>query len=144
MIIQTKLFGECEIDQKEIITFKNGLPGFEENRAFVLIRSGNSGDDLMWLQSTKEPSLAFVVARPEIIKPGYSPKVRESELADIELKNSEDALVLVIAVVPEDIKKMTVNLRAPLIVNSKNRLGKQVVLEDDSYSIKEPVFNPEK
>lgn len=140
MDISTKAFGVCSIDPEEIVTFQNGMPGFEDVHQYILLGNGAEDTALMWLQSTENPDLAFVVARPETFRSEYKPKIKQAELKEIKLETAEDALVLVIAVVPEDVKKMTINLRAPLVINRRTKLAKQIVLEDENFSIREAVF----
>lgn len=138
--IVTKAYGMVSIDKDEIITFKNGLPGFEDMHEFVLLSNDPPDQPLLWLQSVEEAELAFVLIKPKTFRPDYNPSFPEAELSELKLEEDREALVLAITVIPEDVKKMTANLRAPLVINRSNRLAKQIVLNDDKYTVKEPVF----
>ena len=78
---------------------------------------------------------------PFDFKADYNPKVKESVFKEIELESDEDILVLNVAVVPKDLRMMTVNLAAPILINIKKFKAKQVILDDKQYSIREPMYN---
>lgn len=129
--------------EDKIFTFAEGLLGLPELRRFVLAPfQGLSG--VAWrLQSVEEPAVQFLIVNPVPFFPEYRPDVGEVDLAPLGLRAVTDGLVLVIATIPEDYRKMTVNLRAPLVFNPLRRLGRQVVLSDDRYAIQAPVFRAE-
>ena len=57
MKIHTKVFGEIEIDEAKIITFKNGIIGFPELKKFALLHDEErgTGAGIRFLQSLEEP-----------------------------------------------------------------------------------------
>ncbi|KNY28624.1 flagellar assembly protein FliW [Pseudobacteroides cellulosolvens] len=136
MLLNTKHFGQIEIDEKGIIDFPEGLPGFEDVKKFVLL--SNTGDNYMfqWLQSVDKPDLTFVVIDPKYIKEDYEVEVPDEEIEELELDEKSDTTILSIVVVPEDIAQMTANLKAPIIINNINKKGKQIVLDCKDYNIK--------
>lgn len=139
MEISTKACGKVELNPDNILTFERGIFGFEGQSRYVLL--GKSDDMLFWLQSIEDEEVAFVVINPQLVIPEYQPEIQIDDLTDLEAdENSLDLLVYAIVVVPEEIKKMTANLKAPIVINIKNKKGKQIVLNNDKYKIKEPVF----
>lgn len=140
MQINTKPYGPVTINEEDIIFFENGLIGFEASRKFVLLGNRDANETLIWLQSIDTEDLAFVVIQPPVVKPDYKPAIRGEEIEELEADNASDLLVYSIVTIPEEIKKMTVNLKAPVIINVKNNKGKQIILNDDKYAIKELVF----
>ncbi len=140
MKIGTKAFGTVEINKEDIITFKNGLAGFEDKQSYVLLGNPEADELFLWLQSTEEQDLAFVVIQPRFFKPDYRPVINYAEIEELSAENEEDLLSYAIVRIPEDVSKMTANLRAPVIINVKNNKGKQVVLNDDKYEIKTPIL----
>lgn len=119
--------------------FPEGLCGFEALRRFVLIETA-PGAPWKWLQSVEEPDISFVVVDPFLIVPDYAPSLPEGDLARVGLGRPDEAVVFAIAVVPDDLERMTVNLRAPLLFNAAARRGCQVILPDERYPVKHPVF----
>jgi len=139
MEIVTKAYGQIAIDPANIITFENGMIGFENLHKYVLLGKDES-ELLLWLQSAEDPEMAFVVIQPRFFKADYQPKIHVNELAELSVEDAADLLLYAVVVVPEDITKMTANLQAPIVINTKNNKGKQLILNDDTYKIKEPVF----
>lgn len=139
MEIRTKAYGTVDIDPKNIITFDSGLVGFEDKHRFTLLGTGEE-NTLIWLQSLDDENLAFVVIQPRFFKPDYQPSIKIDDVKDLEVGDSADLQLYTIVVIPQDVKKMTANLRAPIIVNVKNNKAKQLVLSDEGYNVKELVF----
>ncbi len=139
MLLKGTRLGDIEISDDKIITFPFGLLGFEEMKHFVLL-TPNPSIPFRWLQSTENPSLAFVVINPLVFHPKYDMKIPLQQLAVIDCEDAADMAVLVIVTIPEDPSKMTANLAGPLIINVKNRRGVQVILADESYSTEHPIL----
>ena len=139
MEISTKAFGKIELNPDNVLTFERGVLGFEGLSNFVLL--GKPEDVLFWLQSTEEEEVAFVVIDPQMVIPEYQPDIQIDDLKDLEVdENCVDLLVYAIVSVPKEVKKMTANLKAPIVINTKNNKAKQIVLNNDRYQIKEQVF----
>ena len=131
MVINTRIFGEVTIDDEKLIHFPGGIIGFPELVDFALIyysQKGNQGG-IRWMQSVQEPGFAMPVIDPLAIKEDYAPMVDDDLLKTI--GGMEDILVLVTITVPSDLTKMSVNLKAPLIINATERKACQVILEDE-------------
>ncbi len=137
MRVQTTRFGELEVADNEIITFPQGILGFEAVKEYILLEGSGS---FRFLQAVGEPDLTFVVIDPREIVRGYKVEVSKGEVKDIGIREPEEAVILAIATIPGDVRKMTVNLQAPLVINAVNRKGKQIVLSDQGYSLRYPVF----
>lgn len=142
MIIETRRFGSLEIEEKDIIFIVGGMLGFEEQKRYVIL-DHDKETPFKWLQSVEEPDLAFVVLEPFIFYPGYEFDLSDEDVRELELAKPEQAMVLTVLVVPEDVKKITANLRAPIVINLSNKKGKQVILTDDRYPVKYPLFQAE-
>ena len=139
MIVQTAYFGELEIDESQIIHFEHGIPGFEEEKQFIL-QSIEEDSGFQVLQSVQTPELSFVVLNPYSVVIGYSFDLEESTVHALQLQEEKDVSVLAIVTLKETLAQSTVNLKAPIIVNTKNNLAKQVILNDDAYAIRHPLF----
>ena len=147
--MNTKYFGEINVDEKEVITFKPGLFGFEDKTKFVLLsfldENGESSEDsLMCLQSTEDPQLAFIIMNPYYIVAEYDPyKGAEKDLKDIELGETTKHTVYCIAVIRDNFEESTINLKCPIVINLENKNAKQIILEDSGYSMRHPVVKKE-
>ena len=144
MRIQTKWFGEIEIDKDKVITFDRGIIGFDEFKQFTIVYDAqkDAQSSTMWQQSLDEVSLALPVIKPELIFEKYDPIV-EDELINSLGENIKDAelLVLVTLTVTQDIKEMTCNLKAPIIINVDTMRGVQLIADNDDYMVRYPIYN---
>jgi flagellar assembly factor FliW len=139
MNLATSRFGEIEIDPDRVITFPDGIIGFRELKRFALIAKKSQA--LMWLQSLEDSQIAFVVADPFSFEPTYDPILSQEDREALELQEGTDARYLCIVVVPQNPKEMTANLLGPIVINAKRKIGRQVILVDSSYSVKQPILN---
>lgn len=136
MILQTKYFGEMDFKESDVVHFSYGLPGFEGVKKYVLIHNDEEGSPFKWLQGVDEPKLAFVIIDPFLAKKNYEIKLENETLKDLDIKDAKEVAVYCIVVVPEDINKMTMNLQAPLIINTANNKGRQLILDTDRYGVR--------
>jgi len=136
MNIKTRNFGTIEINEDKIIYFNDGIPGFPELKKYLLMMDNEDNSPFYWLQSIEDTDIAFVMIDIFRFIPNYSPKLPKEELNEIGQYNEGDLLIYTIAVIPENPKKMTVNLKAPIIINTKNNKGRQIIADNDDYSIK--------
>ena len=143
MKINTKIFGEIEISEDKIVTFRNGIIGFPELRRFALLHDEERGTNagIRFLQSLEEPGFAMPVMNPLDVRPDYDPEVEDELLASAGKINPENLLVLVTVSVPEDLTKMSVNLQGPFIINIEERKGCQIILESGNYPVKFPIYD---
>ena len=140
MVIKTRIFGEVTIDDSKMIHFPGGIVGFPDLKDFALIHDAEQGNQagIRWMQSVQEPEFAMPVVDPLVAKEDYNPVV-DDELLKV-IGNSEDILVLVTITVPSDLTKMSVNLKAPIVINVEERKACQVVLEED-YPVKFYIYD---
>lgn len=141
MKIETKFFGLKEVDEKEFINFEHGLPGFEDTRQYIILKYGDDSPFLV-LQSIEKPGLAFVMLRLEQIMPGYSIEISDEVVAELQVKKPEDVTIFAFLTVPGELAKATVNLAAPVVLNTQTKLGKQIILNNPAFSLKHPLFAP--
>jgi flagellar assembly factor FliW len=139
-MVKTSRFGEVECQEEHIFSFVEGPLGFPGAKNFVIMNHPGNGV-FKWLQSLDEPELAFVIAEPFAFFPEYAFDLEEADVAQLEIKEPGKVLVYTILVIPPDLKKITANLKAPVIINGENRKGKQVVLPDARYSTRHYIFN---
>ncbi|MDN4072027.1 flagellar assembly protein FliW [Fictibacillus terranigra] len=138
MELKTKFHGDIEVEKNDVITFEHGIPGFEEERGFVILPFEDTPFSVM--QSVSTSGLAFVTADPFTYFPGYDFTLPESVVNGLAIKEQKDVFVQVIVTLREDLKESTANLQAPVIINKVESLGKQVVLIDNKYTSRHLIF----
>ncbi|MFA9464531.1 MAG: flagellar assembly protein FliW [Velocimicrobium sp.] len=142
MIVQTRYFGEIDLSEDKIIIFENGIMGFEQFKKFTLLYDSEKEErpSISWLQSLDEKSLALPVINPLLVDEGYNPVVEDDLLKSLGELTDENIAILLVMTIPSDIKKMTANMKAPIIINSDTRKGCQVIVENQDYPIKFKVY----
>lgn len=133
MILKTKHFEEIEVEDSNIITFEDGIPGFEDLSKYVIIENPDREVPFKWLQSVEDPDLAFVIIDPFSFKKDYEFDMPQSAIEKLDIKSHEEISIYAIVVVSKEIKELSANLSAPIVINLSNKKGKQVLLDDDRY-----------
>ena len=129
----TRLFGEIEIDESKIITFEDGIIGFPDMKKFTLIfdEEKEGRPSISWLQSMDEPEIAFPVMDPLFVCETYNPSVEDELLKNLGTIKEDNLYLLVTVTVPQNIKEIAVNLKAPIVINTDTRKASQIIVEDD-------------
>jgi flagellar assembly factor FliW len=137
----TKRFGIVDVTTDQVLTFPEGLIGFQSCRKFIVMNLDKTGI-LKWLQSLDDESLGFAILDPRMAFKDYDPVFTPKDLEPLSASDPGELILLSVVTVPRDIKKMTANLQAPLVINPKKRLGKQVISIVPEYTTKHMVFLP--
>lgn len=137
--------GEVEYSESDIITLITPFLGFPELQDFLLIND-DASYPFLWLQSTEDPDICFLIVEPEQFFQNYAPEIpsREYKILAIADKYKEDIKTFCMVTVPSTIESATVNLRAPILVNFDKHIAKQIVLEQDTYQIRTPLLSQQK
>ena len=139
MEINTRDFGKINIDEEGILHFPQGIPGFLDKKDYVLIEFAEDSVFVV-LQSIEEEGLAFITIPPWNLVEDYEIDINKNTEKMLEIEGQEDIMLLVICTIKDKIENMTVNLAAPIIINHKKKLAKQIILDDTKYSTREPAF----
>lgn len=137
-IVSGKL-GEIEFTEEDVITLSAPILGFPDLNDFILI-SNDKSYPFLWFQSVQDPNICFILVEPDIFYPDYKPDLNKREAKILGAEEENEIKLFGIVVVPDQPKNATVNLRAPLALNMGKKLAKQVILEDDKWQIKTPLF----
>jgi flagellar assembly factor FliW len=137
MQIETVRFGKMSIDEERILTFPNGLLGFPEHQRFALIQS-SAGNYFFWLQSLDDPALAFVVTDPTTFFKDFTVPVKD-ELRDA-IALADPAHMHVFVICNRVGEWLTGNLLGPLVYNTANRVGEQIVLQERKWTTRQPLL----
>ncbi len=141
MYIQTSRFGAVNLNQEDVLNFKEGILGFSDLHEFVLL-DDPTDEIFAWLQSCEQPGIAFPVLEPELFMEGiYQPRLGNSDLIALRAKSIKNLRFFCIITIPDDPKQMTANIKAPVAINVKDRIARQCVLQDNHLAIREPIFS---
>ena len=143
MTVKTRICGEIEVKEDKVVNMLGGLIGFETLRQFVLINEDDDKDKkgVMWLQSVEDGDLALPTMDPTIVKTSYSPSISEDLLKGLGDFDKDEYLILVTLTVPKKIEDMSVNLKAPIIIDIETMKGIQVIVDDEDCPVKYPIYD---
>ncbi len=141
MKVNTRLFGEIDVQEDKIINIDKGIIGFPDMKLFTLVFDSEKDDkNIMWFQSLDEPAFAMPVVVPNDIIEDYNPTIEDELLQPLGELTPENTYVLVTVKVPRNIEEMTINLKAPIIINTDTLIGGQIIVEDD-VEVRFPVYD---
>lgn len=138
MKIETKYHGTVEYEEKDIIFFKNGLPGFEELHKFIIFPLEDN-PYFKILQAIKVPEIGLVTVNPFDFVKEYEISLSEELQQALQVEKPEEVLILNTVTLNSEVSKITTNLKAPIVININKRLGEQIILDNEKYSIKHPL-----
>jgi flagellar assembly factor FliW len=124
MRIHTTRFGRIDVEPADVLNFSSGLPGLEDCRQWALLADA-ANDALGWLQSVARGDVALAVVSPRRFVPDYQVRIPRSELSPLAIGDMRQAQVVV--VVGTNGTNLTLNLKAPIVINLETRTGRQVV-----------------
>lgn len=132
MKIESPRFGVFEVEDDKVITFPQGLPGFEECQRFVLVHPDTGQPKVFYLQCADQVDVAFSISSPDQFGLHYQFSLTDAETETIGLTQPEDAVVMVIlhrdensGGEPGPVRAM---LTSPIIINLATRRAIQKVI----------------
>jgi flagellar assembly factor FliW len=139
MELVTKYHGARTYSDEDVIVFKKGLPGFKELKNFILFPL-ESNEVFSILHSIEAKEVGLVLVSPFTTLSDYEFKIPDMDIKELQIDKPEEVLVLTTVTLSSNIEDMTTNLKAPIIINIKEKLGEQLILDNDKYKIKQPLF----
>jgi len=136
MKFETSRFGTVEIDENSIITFTQGMPGFPDEKRYVLLPHRNDSP-FYWLQSIDNPDIAFVTINPFTVNQEYSYEIPDDVQDELDIRNAASVQTLVLVTIRNDDENpsVTANMLGPVVINSENMKARQVVLDPNLYDV---------
>lgn len=140
MIIRSSQLGEIETEEDRVISFPNGIPGFENDREYAIFSIDGDGP-FYYMHAVRNPDLCLVLAVPFVFFPDYEPELSPESLDILEMESSEQELaVFTVLTIPQNFKDTTANLLAPIIINPEKKKGVQHVPGNSRYQTKHRIF----
>jgi flagellar assembly factor FliW len=138
MEIETTRFGTITVAAERLLTFPRGLIGMTDLARFALIPPAAPDGPFYWLQSVEDTTVAFLVCDPNRFFKDYHVSIREETQADLDLADAKDGQLLVIC--NRVGEWVTGNLQGPLVINTRTRVGQQVVLTEKKWTCRQPLL----
>lgn len=141
MVVNTRLFGEIDVQDDKIINIDKGIIGFPDMKLFTLVFDSEKEEkNIGWFQSLDETAFAMPVIDPKKILDDYNPTIEDELLKPLGELTPDNTYVLVTVKVPSNIEDMTINLKAPIIINTDTLIGGQIIVEDD-VEVRFPIYD---
>lgn len=138
--VQSFTWGEIECKEEHVLTFPKGIPGFTQLKQYVLLQP-DPQTPFYFLQPLDTAEVDFMLADPFLFYPHYEFELSESIQHELNITSEEQVQIFCIVSVEKDIKSATINLLAPLVINTTNRKAMQVILHQSSYQTKHPLWS---
>lgn len=135
----SKVHGKIQYDENKIITFNKGLPGFEDLRKFIIVDL-DEYEPFKLLHSLESDEVAIVVTSPYEFYENYEIEIKEETLKHLNIKNKSEVLVIVTVTLNSDVRKITMNLQGPIVINTSTNLGEQIIVDNSKYKVKTPLM----
>jgi len=137
--LESRRFGSVPVAEEEILRFREGLPGFEELREFLLLSPPDLAP-VQFLISLQDPEISFPLLSVALCPAEYSPAFGATDWQDLGVAEVSALAIYAILTFHPEREEVTANLRAPILINASARLGRQVTLMDSSYSLRHPLL----
>jgi flagellar assembly factor FliW len=138
--VDTTRFGVLEVSEEEVFTFPQGIPGFENSKEYILLpASEEEKSPFFFLQSVAEKELSLFLLDPFQMFGDYDVEIDNKVIEALHIKSENDVLLFTTVTVNSTLNDSTTNMKAPIVLNVKEKLGAQIILEKNDYIIKQPL-----
>ena len=139
MKLISKIHGEIQYEEKDIVTFKKGILGFEELKKFIIVDL-EGYEPFKLLQSLENTDIGMVVTSPYEFFKDYKVKLSDETLETLQIKSPKEVMILNTVTLHSDAKKITTNLQGPIVINTVNQYGEQIIIDNSKYKVKQPLI----
>ena len=121
-----------------LITFNKGIPGFNELKNFILLDL-QEYEPFKLLQSLEDDEISLIVTSPYEFFDEYEINLSEETIKNLNIESPEQVMILTTVTLNSDVKKITANLQGPIVINTSNNFGEQLILDNSKYKVKRPL-----
>ncbi len=139
LVIESTRFGKVEVDESIVLEFEGGMIGFPEHKRYVILKQ-REDSVFMWLHSVDDGGLAFPIVLPWVFYWDYELKLSDEDMAAIGVERADQISIYCVVSVGADVRKATINLFSPIVVNNDDRRARQVINTAEGYGTRDPLF----
>ena len=121
-----------------IISFPWGMPGLEYSEYILSPLAQDS--PFYFLQSVAQPEVGLLLMNPFTAFEDYEFDLNEDVAGQLKINDEKQVAVLCTVNTSRGIESVSINLLAPIVINTEHLLGRQVVLNDPKYSLRAPLI----
>jgi flagellar assembly factor FliW len=139
--IQENIIVDLILQNTKKIHLIEGMGGFGEINDFILSINPTEAP-LVWLVAQSNPDVSFLTLDPFLVCPDYQPEFSDEDLDLLNIQNVEEMLVLCMAHLgKKHSHQLSVNLKAPIVINWATGLGKQLIITNQQEYLLEHKLN---
>lgn len=135
----SKIHGEIEYEEKNVVTFNKGLLGLDDLKKFILLDL-EEYEPFKLFQSLENNEIAMIVTSPYEFFKDYEFELSEDTINNLKIESQEQVKVITTVTLNSDVEKITTNLQGPIIINTSNNSGEQIILDNPKYKVKSPLI----
>ncbi|EHJ01513.1 Flagellar assembly factor fliW [Clostridium sp. DL-VIII] len=135
----SKIHGEMEYEAENIITFNRGIPGFNELKEFILVDL-QGYEPFKLMQSLEDEAIGLIVISPYEFYKDYEIRLNDEIIDNLKIDSPQQVNIFTTVTLNSDVKKITTNLQGPIVINTSNNLGEQIILDNSKYAVKSPLI----
>lgn len=139
MVFNSKIHGQIEYEEKNIMIFNKGLLGFNELKTYFLVEL-EGFEPFKLLHSLENQDVGMIMISPYDFFKDYEIELSEETIQNLKIKSPEEVMIITTVTLNSNPKKITTNLQGPIIINSSNNLGEQIIVDNSKYKIKESLI----
>jgi len=139
MVYNSRIHGDIEYEEKDIVTFNKGFLGFDDLRKFFLADL-EGVKPFKLLHSLENEDIGFIVISPYDFFEDYEIHLNEETIKELKIKSENEVMILNTVTLNSNPNKITTNLQGPIVINSSNNLGEQIIVDNSKYKVKEPLM----
>lgn len=139
MIFNSRIHGEIEYEEQDILIFNKGILGFDDLRRFLLVDL-NGIEPFKLFQSLENENIGMIVISPFDFFKDYEISLNDDTINNLDIKNPEEVKIINTVTLNLEPEKITTNLQGPLVINISNNLGEQIIVDNSKYKVKEPLI----
>ena len=138
MKFTSKIHGEIEYDEGDVIIFNKGLPGFNELKKFIILDL-QGYEPFRLLQSLENYEVGLIVTSPYEFFRDYEIELNDDIINNLKIESPEQVNIITTVTLNSDVEKITTNLQGPIVINTSLNLGEQIILDNSKYKVKSPL-----
>jgi flagellar assembly factor FliW len=138
MVYKSKIHGDIEYEENDVITFNKGLLGFDDLRKFFLVEL-EEVKPFKLLHSLEDENIGFIIISPFDFFKDYELNLNEETIKSLKIKSENEVMIVNTVTLNSDPNKITTNLQGPIIINISNNFGEQIIVDNSKYKVKEPL-----
>lgn len=138
MVFNSKIHGEITYEEKDVINFNKGIPGFNDLEKFFLVDLEGL-EPFKLLHSLEDNDIGMIVISPYDFFQDYEVKLSQETINNLNIKSPDEVKIINTVTLNSDPSKITTNLQGPIIINISNNLGEQIIIDNSKYKVKQPL-----